>query len=261
VLGEERSVGWINEERQAWVSPTVWHKEKGYGEGRFEFQCGAERRCWRYLDYKDRSHQIVVPNEKEEPVKVAVAAQLTLNGQSDREWPCEGWREFLANEDPAALVPGKRPRCPRCQDNHPKQGKAPFQVPWSFNEHPVDTQELILMGTHSPLKHRPAFAYGIRAQEVFVGSGSWTKAMEEAGLASNEPIELFSDPLQKRGRRDHFDLKDEKGASFYLQDLAGNNGASRSMRRECLGIRRAVHQLLRLQHPHRRDSQLQLASE
>ena len=60
VLGEERSVGWINEERQAWVSPTVWHKEKGYGEGRFEFQCGAERRCWRYLDYKDR---LPVPDE------------------------------------------------------------------------------------------------------------------------------------------------------------------------------------------------------
>eukprot|EP00913_Durusdinium_trenchii_P006898 g6489.t1 len=253
VLGEERSVGWVDEERQAWVSPTVWHKEKGYGEGKFEFQCGPERRCWRYLDYKDRlpvpdelasalglqpgdeeerqclvlhpaagillwggdwdpervpsleevrlkaqsfraglwdeaakaigelgdpapwigareaevrgfahdclrAHhdkdyrlfqafvleelkevtlqcwrlncrgqvhvdhlvgsapgsenniipflihgghiRLLVPIEKEEPVKVA--AELTLSGQSDREWPCEGWREFLANEDPAA---------------------------------------------------------------------------------------------------------------------------------------------------------------
>ena len=381
VLGEERSVGWVDEERQAWVSPTVWHKEKGYGEGKFEFQCGPERRCWRYLDYKDRlpvpdelasalglqpgdeeerqclvlhpaagillwggdwdpervpsleevrlkaqsfraglwdeaakaigelgdpapwigareaevrgfahdclrAHhdkdyrlfqafvleelkevtlqcwrlncrgqvhvdhlvgsapgsenniipflihgghiRLLVPIEKEEPVKVA--AELTLSGQSDREWPCEGWREFLANEDPAApLVPGKRPKCPRCQDNNPKQGKAAPQVPWSFNEHPVDTQELILMGAHSPLKHRPAFAYGIRVQEVFAGSGSWTKAMKEAGLAANEPIELFSDPLQKKGRREQFDLKDEKVANFYLQatmELPGPSAAN-----------------------------------
>ncbi|CAK9068985.1 unnamed protein product, partial [Durusdinium trenchii] len=329
VLGEERSVGWVDEERQAWVSPTVWHKEKGYGEGKFEFQCGPERRCWRYLDYKDRlpvpdelasalglqpgdeeerqclvlhpaagillwggdwdpervpsleevrlkaqsfraglwdeaakaigelgdpapwigareaevrgsenniipflihgGHiRLLVPIEKEEPVKVA--AELTLSGQSDREWPCEGWREFLANEDPAApLVPGKRPKCPRCQDNNPKQGKAAPQVPWSFNEHPVDTQELILMGAHSPLKHRPAFAYGIRVQEVFAGSGSWTKAMKEAGLAANEPIELFSDPLQKKGRREQFDLKDEKVANFYLQatmELPGPSAAN-----------------------------------
>ena len=381
VLGEERSVGWVDEERQAWVSPTVWHKEKGYGEGKFEFQCGPERRCWRYLDYKDRlpvpdelasalglqpgdeeerqclvlhpaagillwggdwdpervpsleevrlkaqsfraglwdeaakaigelgdpapwigareaevrgfahdclrAHhdkdyrlfqafvleelkevtlqcwrlncrgqvhvdhlvgsapgsenniipflihgghiRLLVPIEKDEPVKVA--AELTLSGQSDREWPCEGWREFLANEDPAApLVPGKRPKCPRCQDNNPKQGKAAPQVPWSFNEHPVDTQELILMGAHSPLKHRPAFAYGIRVQEVFAGSGSWTKAMMEAGLAANEPIELFSDPLQKKGRREQFDLKDEKVANFYLQatmELPGPSAAN-----------------------------------
>ena len=368
-LGEERSVGWVDEARQAWVSPTTWHKDKGYGEGRFEFQCGEKRCCWRYLDYKDRlpvpdelasalglqpgedeerqclvlhpaagillwegdwdpertptleevknkaqifraglwdeaaraiaelgdpapwigareadvrgfahdclrAHhdkdyrlfqafvleelkevtlqcwrlncrgqvhvdhlvgstpgsenriipflihgghiRLLAPNEKEEPVKVA--AQLTLSGQSDREWPCEGWREYLANEDPAApLVPGKRPRCPRCLDYNPKQGKAAPQVPWSFNEHPVDTQELILMGAHSPLKHRPAFAYGVRVQEVFAGSGSWTKAMVEAGLAANEPIELYSDPLQKQGRRDHFDLKDEKIANHYLQ--------------------------------------------
>ncbi|CAK9036674.1 unnamed protein product [Durusdinium trenchii] len=369
ILGEERAVGWVDEERQAWVSSTTWHKDKGYGEGKFEFLCGADRRSWKYIDYKDklpvpdelasalglqpgeeeerqclvlhpaagvllwegdwdperipsmeevkkkaqilraglwdeaaraiaelgdpapwigareaevrgfahdclRAHhdkdyrlfqafaledlkevtlqcwrlncrgqvhvdhlvgsapgsenhiipflihgghiRLLVPNDKEEPVKVA--AQVTLSGQSDHEWPCEGWREFLANEDPAApLVPGKRPRCPRCQDNNPKQGKAAPQVPWSFNEHPVDTQELILMGAQSPLKHRPAFAYGVRVQEVFAGSGTWTKAMEEAGLAANEPIELFSDPLQKRGRQDQFDLKDEKVADRYLQ--------------------------------------------
>eukprot|EP00913_Durusdinium_trenchii_P011460 g10760.t2 len=369
LLSEGRSVGWSDDERQAWISAPTWHKDKGYGEGKFEFQCGDKRICWRYLDYKDkltvpdelasalglqpgeeeerqclvlhpaagvllwegdwdperrptiedvkkkaqafraglwdeaasaiaelgdpapwigareadvrsyahdclRAHhdkdyrlfqafvldelrevtlqcwrlncrgqlqidhlvgsspgsegqiipflihgghiRLLVPNEKEEPVKIA--AELTLSGQVDREWQCEGWREFLANEDTAApLVPGKRPKCPRCQEHQPKQGKAAPQVPWSFNEHPVDTQELILMGARAPLKHRPSFAYGIRVQEVFASSGTWTSAMLEAGLGANEPVELFGDPLQKRDPREHLNLKNEDVANHYLQ--------------------------------------------
>ena len=378
VLNEERSVGWIDDEKQAWISAPTWYKDKGYGEGKFEFQCGDRRISWRYLDYKDKlpvsdelasalglqpgedeerqclvlhpaagillwegdwdperrptieevkqkaqsfraclwdeaaravaelgdpapwigareaeirgyahdclraNHdkdyrlfqafvldelrevtlqcwrlncrgqfqvdhlvgsqpgsegqiipflihgghiRLLVPNEKEEPIKVA--AELTLNGQVDREWQCEGCWEFLANEDTAApLVPGKRPKCPRCLDNNPKQGKGQPQVPWSFNEHPVDTQELILMGARTPLKHRPSFAYGVRVQEVFAGSGTWTQAMREAGMAANEPVELFGDPLQKQDRRSHFDLKDEAVANYYLQAAAELPGPS-----------------------------------
>ncbi|CAK9010326.1 unnamed protein product [Durusdinium trenchii] len=322
VLSEERSVGWADDEKQAWISAPTWQKDKGYGEGKFEFQCGAESICWRYLDYKgdwdpERRPSIeevkqkaqvfraelwdeaaraiaelgdpapwigareaeafvieelrdvtlqcwrlncrgqfqvdhlvgsnpgsegqiipflihgghirlLVPNEKEEPVKVA--AQLTLSGQTDREWQCEGWREFLANEDTAApLVPGKRPRCPRCMDGNSKQGKAQPQVPWSFNEHPIDTQELILMGAQMPLKHRPSFAYGVRVQEMFAGSGAWTQAMGEAGIAFNEPVELYGDPLQKQDKRDHFDLKNEAVANRYLQaamELPGPHAAN-----------------------------------
>ena len=52
VLSEERSVGWADDEKQAWISAPTWQKDKGYGEGKFEFQCGAESICWRYLDYK-----------------------------------------------------------------------------------------------------------------------------------------------------------------------------------------------------------------
>ena len=378
VLNEERSVGWVDDEKQAWISAPTWYRDKGYGEGKFEFQCGDKRISWRYLDYKDKlpvsdelasalglqpgedeerqclvlhpaagillwegdwdperrptieevkqkaqsfraglwdeaaravaelgdpapwigareaevrgyahdclraNHdkdyrlfqafvldelrevtlqcwrlnccgqfqvdhlvgsqpgsegqiipflihgghiRLLVPNEKEEPIKVA--AELTLNGQVGREWQCEGWREFLANEDTAApLVPGKRPKCPRCLDNNPKQGKGQPQVPWSFNEHPVDTQELILMGAQTPLKHRPSFAYGVRVQEVFAGSGTWTQAMREAGMAANEPVELFGDPLQKRDRRSHFDLKDEAVANHYFQAAAELPGPS-----------------------------------
>eukprot|EP00913_Durusdinium_trenchii_P026135 g24517.t1 len=378
VLNEERSVGWVDDEKQAWISAPTWYRDKGYGEGKFEFQCGDKRISWRYLDYKDKlpvsdelasalglqpgedeerqclvlhpaagillwegdwdperrptieevkqkaqsfraglwdeaaravaelgdpapwigareaevrgyahdclraNHdkdyrlfqafvldelrevtlqcwrlnccgqfqvdhlvgsqpgsegqiipflihgghiRLLVPNEKEEPIKVA--AELTLNGQVDREWQCEGCWEFLANEDTAApLVPGKRPKCPRCLDNNPKQGKGQPQVPWSFNEHPVDTQELILMGARTPLKHRPSFAYGVRVQEVFAGSGTWTQAMREAGMAANEPVELFGDPLQKQDRRSHFDLKDEAVANYYLQAAAELPGPS-----------------------------------
>ena len=129
----------------------------------------------------------------------------------------------------APLVPGKRPRCPRCCDGTTKIGKASPNVPWSFNEHPVTTQELILLGAQSPLKHRPSFAYGIRAQEVFAGSGVWTEAMREAGIAHNIPLELYGDPLQKKDRRPEFDLEDPKVAAHYLKEtqaLPGPNTAN-----------------------------------
>lgn len=99
----------------------------------------------------------------------------------------------------------------------------------AFNEHPIDAQELILMGAHTPLKHRPSFAYEIRAQEVFAGSGTWTRAMQEARVAADEPVELFGVPLQKRDRRDQFDLKDASVANRHV-------GAPRSKHSEHLGV-------------------------
>eukprot|EP00913_Durusdinium_trenchii_P015911 g14952.t1 len=77
VLNEERSVGWADDERQAWISAPVWCKEKGYGEGKFEFQCGDRRVCWRYLDYKDK---LPVPNE--------LASALGLQPGEEEERQC-----------------------------------------------------------------------------------------------------------------------------------------------------------------------------
>ena len=34
VLSRERSVGWVDDERQAWISAPVWRKDKAYGEGK-----------------------------------------------------------------------------------------------------------------------------------------------------------------------------------------------------------------------------------
>ena len=102
---------------------------------------------------------------------------------------------------------GKKPKCPRCHDGGGKLGRATPQVPWSFQEHPVDTQELIMLGAQQPLGRRPSFAFGVRVQEVFAGSARWTRAMEEEGFAANTPIELYEDPLNRRGCREHFNLK------------------------------------------------------
>ena len=151
--------------------------------------------------------RLLLPPRREDGVRLAAA--MTMEGLNDCEFQCQGWREYLAQEDEAApLVPGKRPKCPRCSDGGGKIGRAMPNVPWSFQEHPIDTQELILLGAQQPLHRRPSFAYGVRVQEVFAGSATWTAAMVEAGLEANTPIELYDDPLQKRGKRPEFDLKD-----------------------------------------------------
>ena len=54
VLEEGRSVGWVEEGRQAWISAPSWNREKGYGEGKFDFRCGDIHHSWLYLDYKDK---------------------------------------------------------------------------------------------------------------------------------------------------------------------------------------------------------------
>ena len=150
--------------------------------------------------------RLLLPPDRNDGLKLAAA--MTMRGIGDSEFQCQGWREYLAQEDEAApLAPGKRSKCPRCCDGGGKLGKVLPNVPWSFQEHPIDTQELILLGAQQPLCKRPSFAYGIRVQEVFAGSGTWTEAMKEAGLEANTPIELYEDPMRKLKPRPEFDLK------------------------------------------------------
>lgn len=135
---------------------------------------------------------------------------LTLAGLSGGEWHCVGWREHPASEDP-------RPKCARCVGSGGKLGKVLPSIPWSPQEHPIETQELIMLGSGGALKRRPSFAYGPRVQEVFAGAGVWTKAMTSAGIPANPPVELYTDPLRKTGKRKEFDLMDDQIAEHYLQ--------------------------------------------
>ena len=153
--------------------------------------------------------RLLVPAEREGATKLV--ASLTLAGLSDREWHC-------------VVVPGKRPKCARCMGGGGKLGKVLPNVPWSFQERPIETQELIMLGSGGALKRRPSFAYGPRVEEVFAGAGVWTKAMTSAGIPANPPVELYTDPLRKTGKRKEFDLMDDQIAEHYLraaQELPG----------------------------------------
>lgn len=143
--------------------------------------------------------------------KIFGSPVVQVAGKADREWITVGWREMLEGEDQAApLVPSKRPKCTRCQEHQAdKVGNRVPKIPWSFEEHDPAIQERILTQGHQPLQDRPAFAYGIVAQEVFAGTG-WTKAMKEAGHRVLEPIEIYEDPLRQKGYRAEHDLKDPK---------------------------------------------------
>ena len=77
VLNEQRTVGWQEQDRQAWIGALIWSKEKGYGEGKFEFQCGGEHQCWRYLDYRDRL-----------PVPPELASALGMQEGEEEERQC-----------------------------------------------------------------------------------------------------------------------------------------------------------------------------
>ena len=149
-------------------------------------------------------------NPGDKTAGLQLAREITLAGKADHEWVAVGWREVLEGEDPAApLVPSKRPRCARCADHQTdKVGRRTQQIPWSFEEHDPSTQEHILAKGHQPLKDRPAFAFGIVAQEVFAGAGGWTAAMKEAGHKALEPIEVYEDPMRQKGYRPEHDLKD-----------------------------------------------------
>ncbi len=147
---------------------------------------------------------------KDRNAGLELAREITLAGKADREWVTVGWREVLEGEDPAApLVPSKRPKCTRCQEQQEnKVGNKVPRIPWSFEEHETEAQERILAQGHQPLQDRPAFAYGIVAQEVFAGSGGWSKAMKEAGHHVLEPIEVYEDPMRQKGYKASHDVKD-----------------------------------------------------
>eukprot|EP00959_Pyramimonas_sp_CCMP1952_P397162 8321825-Pyramimonas_sp.AAC.1 len=40
----------------------------------------------------------------------------------------------------------------------------------------------------APLRSRPAFAWGLRTLEIFAGTGRWTQAMKNAGVATSESV-------------------------------------------------------------------------
>ena len=168
---------------------------------------GSEERIIPFLIHGGHI-RLLNPGDMEAGLRLA--REITLAGKADREWVTVGWREVLEGEDPAApLVPSKRPKCARCQDQQSdKVGQRITQIPWSFEEHDPSTQEQILARGHQPLRDKPAFAYGIVAQEIFAGSGGWTRAMREAGHRTLEPVEVFEDPMLQKGYRPDHDIKD-----------------------------------------------------
>lgn len=168
---------------------------------------GAEEKVIPFLIH---GGHIRLLNPTDRGAGLQLAREITLAGKADREWVTVGWREVLEGEDPAApLVPSKRPKCARCQEHQEeKVGNRVPKIPWSFEEHDTAAQERILAQGHQPLQDRPAYAYGIVAQEVFAGSGGWTKAMREAGHTALEPIEVYVDPLKQKGYRADHDITD-----------------------------------------------------
>ena len=186
---------------------------------------GAEEKVIPFLIH---GGHIRLLNPTDRGAGLQLAREITLAGKADREWVTVGWREVLEGEDPAApLVPSKRPKCARCQEHQEeKVGNRVPKIPWSFEEHDTAAQERILAQGHQPLQDRPAYAYGIVAQEVFAGSGGWTKAMREAGHTALEPIEVYEDPLKQKGYRADHDITDPAVRSRLLdqaRELPGPN--------------------------------------
>ena len=60
---------------------------------------------------------------------------------------------------------------------------------------------------------------GLKLQEFFAGHAVITKGWNAAGEQAGEPVELFSDPHHRRGRRDHHDLSQDKVQQHYLTAL------------------------------------------
>eukprot|EP00972_Heterocapsa_arctica_P092336 13616955-Heterocapsa_arctica.AAC.1 len=58
-----------------------------------------------------------------------------------------------------------------------------------------------------PLRHRAAFAYGLRVREIFAGTAGWTRACEAARVPADVPIQLFEDPIGQKGAREEHDIK------------------------------------------------------
>ena len=60
----------------AWIGPPTWHREEGYGIGRFQFQCEGQHYDWEYVDYKD-----VV----KAPAELATALGLEADSNEERQ--------------------------------------------------------------------------------------------------------------------------------------------------------------------------------
>jgi hypothetical protein len=169
-------------------------------------ETGAETRVVPLMIHRGHM-RMLVPERECDAFKLA--AEWTLQGKISKELEMSGWREYLdPAKDDCQMTPSKMPKCPRCHEAElDRVGKVLPDVPWSFREHPVSTQELILEAAKIPLCQRPSFAYGIRVKEIFAGAGDWTKAMQEAGIGCDEPIEHSEDPLRQAGPQPCHDLR------------------------------------------------------
>eukprot|EP00959_Pyramimonas_sp_CCMP1952_P132098 2762021-Pyramimonas_sp.AAC.1 len=67
--------------------------------------------------------------------------------------------------DVEPTVPGKSAPCTPCKAAEGWAGRAVGRAPASFGEHPADVQARLLEANAIPLRHDPAFAYGLIAQE------------------------------------------------------------------------------------------------
>ena len=60
----------------AWIGPPTWHREDGYGVGRFQFQCEGQHYDWEYVDYKDVVRA---------PAELATALGLESDSKEERQ--------------------------------------------------------------------------------------------------------------------------------------------------------------------------------
>ena len=78
------------------------------------------------------------------------------------------------------------------------------------------------------LKHRPAFAWGLKTREIFAGTGRWTQAMKDAGIATGEPVEYYGQPLLAKDPRPRFDVRDPLVQERLLQEFSAPPGPEES---------------------------------
>ena len=149
---------------------------------------------------------------------------LKHNGKISRETESVGWGALLNDEEGSSMVPSKPPSCPRCTELEAETGKvgeAPPAPPPSLTEVQVID---VTSAAGTPLKSRPAFAWGPRGKELWGGWGGWSKGLQYQGIPTEEPVELFEDPLHLTGPRPAHDLRTKEVRQALLQEASAMPG-------------------------------------